>query len=142
MTNRRVFLEVGIIGLLSQLLTPVTKVVQASSKQSSINQIYQQDLPGLNLKNWTVRAVELTFGAGESPSPPHRHPGFVIGYVLEGQIRFQMEGQPEVLLSKGQVFYEPPGEVHLHAYSASDTKRAKILAFVFGKKGSELLTPV
>ena len=38
--------------------------------------------------------VEVNYGPGEA-SPPHSHPCAVIGYVVEGAIRTQVEGEPE-----------------------------------------------
>lgn len=138
--NRRVLLQSSFAGLLSQIIMPAAQAAETLYYSESV--IFQHDLPPVDLNNWTVRVVELEFPAGGPPSPAHRHPGFVLGYVLAGAIWFQMEGQPKTVLSAGQVFYEPPGEVHLTAYSASDTQSARAIALVFGEKGRELTLPV
>jgi quercetin dioxygenase-like cupin family protein len=103
--------------------------------------IYHQDLSAFS-ENLAVRAVELTFAPGTDSAPVHRHEGFVIGYVLEGVFRFQVEGQPEVVLSAGEMFYEPPGSIHLTAGNASSTESAKVLALVFGEAGTPLSLPL
>jgi quercetin dioxygenase-like cupin family protein len=38
----------------------------------------------------------------------HLHEGGVIGYVLEGEIEFQIAGQPSEILKSGSAFFEPP----------------------------------
>src|SRR4051812_10963339 len=41
---------------------------------------------------WEARFVEVRYPAG-SASPQHRHPGFVLGYVVEGEFRFAINGE-------------------------------------------------
>jgi len=86
--------------------------------------------------------VALEFPAGGLPTVAHRHPGFVLGYVLEGEVWFQMQDQPKQRLVAGQVFYEPPGEVHITTYSASEIQPAKASALVFGESGQPLTLSV
>jgi len=43
--------------------------------------------------------------------PPHRHSGPVFGYVLEGEIIFEVEGEPERVMKSGDAFWEPGGDV-------------------------------
>jgi quercetin dioxygenase-like cupin family protein len=96
--------------------------------------LFQQDLPNFRLEGWDFEAVELTFPAGYVSSP-HHHSGFVIGYVLEGEFRFQIEGEPEVVYKQGQMFYEPPGAHHLVASSANPMQTTRVLAILFGERG-------
>lgn len=39
----------------------------------------------------------------------HVHNGPVVGSVVEGSVLFQVEGEPEIILRPGDVFYEPAG---------------------------------
>lgn len=59
----------------------------------------------------------------------HSHPGGVVGYVVDGDILFEIEGQPMTSLHKGSVFYEPPGAVIARFDNASDTAPATFIAF-------------
>jgi quercetin dioxygenase-like cupin family protein len=59
----------------------------------------------------------------------HSHPGGVVGYVEDGDILFEIDGQPATRLHKGSVFYEPPGAVISHFDNASDTTTAIFIAF-------------
>jgi quercetin dioxygenase-like cupin family protein len=103
----------------------------------------QKDAPKVNLDGWQMTASEVSYPPGES-SGRHRHPGFVIGYVLEGQYRFAVNDQPPVVLVPGQMFFESfdtPGEVHAVSGNASATQTTKILAIVFTKKGDPVTIP-
>ena len=44
-------------------------------------------------------------------SAEHRHPGFIVGYVVEGQIRFAINNEAPRVLRAGEMFYEPAGSV-------------------------------
>lgn len=56
--------------------------------------------------------LRATFAPGDS-TPPHQHPGLLVGYVLTGDYEFQLEGQPLQRWSAGDRFYEPPQSAHL-----------------------------
>ena len=103
--------------------------------------IFEHDLPTVALNGWSVTAVELRYEAGAKPSPAHKHPGFVLGYVVEGAINFQLAGGPPQVLRAGQMFYEAPGSVHLVSGNASATEPARVLAMVFAEKGVPRTTP-
>ncbi|MGV2830878.1 cupin domain-containing protein [Myxosarcina sp. GI1(2024)] len=138
--NRRGLLRASLAGLVSQLLMPAAQAAKTLYYSESV--IFDQELPPVSLANWTVRVVALEFPAGGPPAPAHRHPGFVLGYVLEGAVWFQMQDQPKRRLSAGQVFYEPPGAIHLTTCSASNTHPAKAIALVFGEREQDLSLPV
>src|SRR4051812_32840093 len=58
-----------------------------------------------------VMTVLIQFPPGDPGTPPHRHPGPAFGYVLEGEMRFELEGEPERILRAGETFWEPGGDV-------------------------------
>ena len=91
-----------------------------------------------------MTATEITIPPGAPPGRKHRHPGFVIGYVLEGQYSFAVNDQAPKVVNAGQMFFESfdaPGEVHSASGNASATQPAKILAIVFTKKGDPVTIP-
>jgi quercetin dioxygenase-like cupin family protein len=59
----------------------------------------------------------------------HTHSGGVVGYVVDGDILFEIDGQPATRLHNGSVFYEPPGVVIARFDNVSDTATATFLAF-------------
>ena len=86
----------------------------------------------------------MSYPPGES-SARHRHPGFVIGYVLEGQYRFAVNDKPPTVLAPGQVFFESfdrPGDIHAVSGNASATRTTRILAIVFTRKGDPVTVGV
>jgi quercetin dioxygenase-like cupin family protein len=134
MTDRRAFLTTA-AGAMMMSLSGAGAAAPPQARQ-----LVQRDAPPVNLEGWQMTATEVSYGPGES-SNRHRHPGFVCGYVLEGQYRFAVDGQPEVVLSAGQMFFENPGDVHAVSGNASKTQPARILAIVFTKKGDPVSIP-
>ena len=127
MDDRRDFLMAAMLSLAGSAFA-----ARAAGAAPSARQVVQRDLPKVNLDGWQMTASEVTYPPGES-SGKHRHPGFVIGYVLEGQYRFAVNDHaPEVLA---------PGQVHAVSGNASSTQPAKILAIVFTKKGDPVTIP-
>jgi quercetin dioxygenase-like cupin family protein len=138
MNDRREFVAAGLAALAASLLNEVSAHAAPSART-----IAQRDLPKVNLDGWQMTASEVTYPPGES-SGRHRHPGFVIGYVLEGQYRFAVNEQAPTVLSAGQMFFESfdaPNEVHAVSGNASTTQPTKILALVFTKKGEPITIP-
>jgi quercetin dioxygenase-like cupin family protein len=135
MSDRRDFL----VGVAAAMAT-VIAAREAHGAPPQANPIVQRDAPPVNLEGWQMTATEVSYGPGES-SNRHRHPGFVCGYVLEGQYRFAVDGQPETVLKAGEMFFENPGDVHAVSGNASTTRPARILAIVFTKKGDPVTIP-
>lgn len=103
----------------------------------------QRDAPPVNLDGWQMTASEVSYAPGQM-SGRHRHPGFVVGYVLEGQYQFAVNDNPPATLAVGQMFFESfdqPNEVHAVSGNASKTAPCKILAIVFTKKGDPVTIP-
>jgi quercetin dioxygenase-like cupin family protein len=115
---------------------PGMMVVNGSLRPTA--QIISSDaLPHVAGKNITTMVVEFPPGG---VSPPHHHGGSVTVYVLDGIIRSQLQGQPAMVYSEGQTFFEPPGIVHLLAENVSATKPARILAVFVADDGATLTT--
>ena len=136
--NRRQFLTASMLGLASAVLATREAAAAPAAKQ-----IAQRDTPAVNLDGWQMTASEVSYPPGEA-SGKHRHPGFVIGYVLEGQYRFAVNDQAPVVLGPGQMFFESfdaPGQIHAVSGNASTTQTTRILAIVFTKKGDPVTIP-
>ena len=145
MTNdRREFLLAGMTAM-------ATSVIAARSADGAVQQpatssakpLAQRPTPAVNLDGWQMTASEVSYKPGQV-SGRHRHPGFVIGYVLEGQYQFAVNDNPPATLAVGQMFFESfdqPGEVHAVSGNASTTQPCRILAIVFHKKGDPVTIP-
>lgn len=59
----------------------------------------------------------------------HSHPSGVVGYVVDGEITFEIDGRPATTLRGGSVFYEPPDATINRFDNASDTAAATFVAF-------------
>jgi quercetin dioxygenase-like cupin family protein len=55
--------------------------------------------------------IVIEYPPGDPGTPPHRHSGPAFGYVLEGEMRFELEGEPERVIRAGEAFWEPGGDV-------------------------------
>src|ERR671937_844018 len=58
-----------------------------------------------------IMTVLIKFPPGDPGSPPHRHSGPVFGYMLEGEMRFELEGELERVIRAGEAFWEPGGDI-------------------------------
>ena len=79
-------------------------------------------------KEAKATAVELTLEPGRAGAP-HRHPGPVLGYVIEGEYEWAIDDQPAKVLKAGETFYEPAGCLHRVSKNPGKTK-ARVLAWV------------
>ena len=144
MGDRREFLTASLMSVGAMVLSEHLHAESGHSALApSAKQLAQRDTPKINLDGWQMTASEVSYPPGEA-SGTHRHPGFVIGYVLEGQYRFAVNDKPPAVLGVGQMFFESfdaPGEVHAVSGNASTTAPCRILAIVFTKKGDPVTIP-
>lgn len=69
----------------------------------------------------------------------HSHPGEEIGYVLEGIVLVEQDGQPARTVSAGQAFLIPAGTVH--NATNRGVSPVRILSTYIVDKGKPLATP-
>lgn len=123
------------------LATLGSSVIGSTGVQAAkVCSVFKQQLPSVSLDHWDLTVLEVDYPAGGF-SNPHRHPGFVVGYILEGEVRFKLKGQSEKTYRTGQVFYEPPDSVHQVSANASMAKPARVLALIFAQTGSQNSIP-
>lgn len=126
--------KTGLATLGSSMIT--SKGVQAAKTCT----VFKQQLPSISLDHWNLTVVEVDYPAGGF-SHSHCYPGFVVGYILEGEVRLKLKGQAEKTYRTGQVFYEPPDSVHPVAANASMAKPARVLALIFAQNGGQDTIP-
>jgi quercetin dioxygenase-like cupin family protein len=150
MTNdRREFMVASLLAMaapvLSETLGAESPGLRAEAQAANPSRpVATKDAPKVNLDGWQMTASEITIPAGAPPGRKHRHPGFVIGYVLEGQYSFAVNDQAPTVVKAGEMFFESfdaPGEVHSGSANASKTAPCKFLAIVFTKKGDPVTIP-
>ena len=85
--------------------------------------------------------LEVTFAPGAAGAP-HRHPGPVFGYVLEGELDFQAGDAPLKRLKAGDTFYEPAMVLHAVSRNPSDKATTRVLAvLIHPRDAKELVIP-
>jgi quercetin dioxygenase-like cupin family protein len=89
------------------------------------------------LEGFDAVLVEVNFAPGVS-APEHRHPGSIVGYVLDGQMRFGINHEPDQIVPAGGTFFEPLGAVHTAFGSASSDAAVRALVFMVVPTGSPL----
>lgn len=138
--NRRRMLGTALSSaVLTAVLTGEAKGEHGAFKASShASERLRQSLAGAAGKE--VVMVEVTYPSGKG-SQPHRHPGPIFGYVLEGAVVMRLDDGPEVTYREGEVFYEAPGQLHGVSRNASRRKRARILAFMVADAGAPVVIP-
>ncbi len=135
MNNRREVLA-GALALISEMAAAAQ-----SSSTPGRGPVFKHDLPNLTMDNWEVTVSYVDYAPGRVGAA-HRHPGFVLAYVLEGSVVAKISGGPETTYNVGQMFYEYPGSTHEVSKNASQTEPARLLALIFAPKGAPLTVPV
>ena len=97
-------------------------------------------LPALDGTRLHTTLVEVHYGPGGS-SKPHSHPCPVVGYVVDGALRTQVQGEAEAVYHAGESFYEAPNGVHLVSANASATAPVTFLAWFVCDRETPLAVP-
>ena len=141
MQDRRTFLGLAAASLLPIDLDAQTSGAQAPPAPRPAAELARHALSG-PFEGWEVVLVELNIPPGRtSPGPGHRHPGAVLGYVVEGQMRFAINNEPEQILPVGKTFFEATGAVHTTNGSARSDGPTRAVVFMLVPKGSPLSLP-
>ena len=93
----------------------------------------------INGKESKATTVEVTLEPGQS-SPPHRHPGPVFGYVLEGEYEWAIDDQPVKKLKAGDTFYEPTMSLHRVSRNPSKKGNTRVLAVLLLPRDAEQIS--
>jgi quercetin dioxygenase-like cupin family protein len=88
--------------------------------------------------------VVIEFEPGSPGAPPHRHPnGPAFGYVLEGEMLFELEGEPPRVVRAGEGFWEPGGDViHYSDANNRDDVKLRYVVTMLCAPGKPMLVPV
>jgi quercetin dioxygenase-like cupin family protein len=97
---------------------------------------FKEKLDGKEAK---ATVVEVTLGPGQA-GKPHRHPGPIIGYVLEGEYEWAIDDQPAKTLKAGDTFYEPTGCLHRVSKNPAAKGNTRVLAVVLHPRDARQIT--
>jgi quercetin dioxygenase-like cupin family protein len=88
-------------------------------------------------KDTKATTYEVTIEPGKG-SMPHRHPGPVFAYILEGEYEWAIKDQPAKRLKSGDTFYEPA--MCLHRVSRNPGKTVtRLLVVMLHPRDAEVL---
>jgi len=139
MQDRRTFLGIAAASLLPASLSSGLDAQTSAPRPAA--ELARHALTG-PLEAFEVVLVELNIQPGQGGSGPgHRHPGPVLGYIAEGQMRFAINHEPERILPVGSTFFEPSGAVHTTNGSARPDGPTRAVVFMIVPKGSPLTAP-
>jgi len=132
--NRRM-----LFGLAAALLASFRAKAVPVPTKSSAKEIARRALTGPQ-QGMEAVLVDVTSAAGAS-SHIHRHPSFVLGYVLDGELKFAINNAAPQVIPRGGTFFEPAGAVHSTGESAEPALPVRFLAFLVVPKGSPIVLP-
>ena len=98
--------------------------------------LLRTDDPGSPTHEVVMGVAEIAPGA---MAGRHRHPGIEIGYVLDGSVTLEHDGEPTRTLKAGDSFKNEPG---VHNAKNTGKTPVKILAVYLVEKGKPLAEPV
>lgn len=97
-------------------------------------------LPKMDGEHLSMRLVEVTYPPGAS-SQAHRHPCPVLGYMLSGTMRMQIDDGTPQEFKAGDTFVELPTNVHRVSMNPSTGTPAKFLVTFLCDKETPLTVP-
>lgn len=122
------------LGMAVSLGVAVSVMAQAPTVKRTVLQQVDVATPGR----------EAVTGKAEIPptgsTGKHTHFGDEVGYVADGTLMLEVEGQPAKTIQAGQAFHIPAGKVH-NAMNHGTGNVTAIVTYIV-EKGKPLTTPV
>jgi quercetin dioxygenase-like cupin family protein len=91
-------------------------------------------------KEARATAVEVTLEPGQA-SAAHRHPGPVLGYVIEGEYEWAIDDNEAKVLKAGETFYEPAGCLHRVSKNPGKVKTRVLAWVIHPRDAKDLVIP-
>ena len=87
-----------------------------------------------------VQLTRIELAPGQA-SGAHHHPCDVVGIVISGSIRFEIDGLDEVILHTGDPFFEPRNAHVIHFDNANEEQPTVFLAcYLLGPDQTHVIT--
>jgi quercetin dioxygenase-like cupin family protein len=135
---RRVLVLAAGIGLAAGGMTTAR---HDEKSHASVKPIAARDIvEKVDGKEAKATAVEVTLEAGQAGSP-HRHPGPVLGYVLEGEYEWAIDDNVSKVLKAGETFYEPAGCLHRVSKNPGKVKTRVLAWVIHPRDAKDLVLP-
>jgi quercetin dioxygenase-like cupin family protein len=131
---RRIALVLAVAAVLGSV--GVSRLRGQQAPEVKRNVLLKQDST-ISGREVVMASVELPPGGREGR---HTHPAEVYGFVLEGTVTVDREGQPTQTFKAGEVFAIKPGQIHEGRNDGATP--VKLAAVFFAEKGKPLTTQV
>jgi quercetin dioxygenase-like cupin family protein len=129
MEDRRTFLALAAALFPASLMTLAAQTPAPASPSELTRHTLNGPLDGFD-------AILLELHPPPGQGRDHRHTGPVLGYVLEGKVRFGIDHGAERIIAAGETFFEPTGAVHSTWGSADPNTPTRVLVFMVVPKGT------
>jgi len=114
--------------------------MQLDAVQSAITVVQEVEPPFIPASAHAMTIV-VEWPPGHPGNPPHRHSGPCFGYVLEGEMVFELEGQPARVVRAGEAFWEPGGDlIHYQDGNNRDDIPVRFTVAMLCEPGKPMLT--
>ena len=117
---------------------PLARAHETGDGQEQVAVLQEHQM--LNAPGRKAILVTVDYAPGQR-SVAHSHPGSVLAYVAEGEVISQLKGEEPKLYKAGDSWYEPAGSVHLQSRNASESKPAKLVAWILKGEKDAVLEP-
>jgi quercetin dioxygenase-like cupin family protein len=123
------------VGVAAFVVVAVVAAVSGQQPGFKRTVIQERDL---SIRGRQVVTAVVEFQPGATVGR-HTHPGEEAGYILDGSIVLEQDGQAPVTLGAGKAFFIPAGTVH--NATSSKSAPAHVLATYIVEKGKPIATP-
>ena len=131
MDDRRTFLTLAMALVPASLITLEAQAQSAAPAAVPPRELARHTLTG-PLADFDALLIELHPPVGDGRE--HRHTGPVLGYVLEGKVKFAVNHEPARIYGVGEIFLEETGALH-STWGSVEGSLARVLAFMVVAKG-------
>jgi len=126
MDDRRTFLALATALVPASLITLSAQAQSAAPAVAAPRELARHTLTG-PLAAFDALLIELRPPAGHGRE--HKHTGPVLGYVLEGKVRFGVNHEPERIFGVGETFFEETGALH-STFGSVEGAPARLIVFM------------
>ena len=133
MNTLRVLISVLVLVASTALILYVANAQQTGTKRTDLQR------HDLSVAGREVVQVRVDFDPGYT-APRHTHCGEEIIYILEGTLKYRIDGQPPQTVKPGDVLFVPAGIPH-SAKNVGSTNGAELATYIV-EKGKPLVTLV
>jgi quercetin dioxygenase-like cupin family protein len=110
-------------------ILPGTALADPAGRDGTTTPAFREAIP--NIPGKSIVAIVVTYPpGGKTPAHHHASSAFVVGYVLSGAIRSQVDDGPVRVYHAGESWHENPGAHHPVSENASATEPASLLAIL------------